>query len=572
LNSNAYQSRVELGLLILIAVVCAGLSILQYRWTGELSRAEQSRLRSGLSEQLTRLARAFDDELAENCRALVPDPLRPPRDDGDMRSLFQSRYQEWSSSYDTGLFTRIAIAWRGTGEQLLLFEFDRKGSLAPQTQWPTHWENYRTTMTARMHSDGPPPYTLPLSTLVEMPLVSREGERSRQRSGELGWMIFEVNQEHLRREVLPRLMDQYLNGGADASYDASVRWAADLTSPVVYATRTGNDGAAHPPDATVGIFSIHLTAPPGGRERHRRPRPPRGRGEPPPRWLLEVRHRTGSLDAAVSQSRTRNFAMSFVLIALLGGAAWALVRYTARSRRLAEEQFRFAAGVSHDLRTPLTAIRGAAFNLAGGVISEPSGVERYAMLILRNANELTSMIENVLAFSASRGSHKRSSAPAEEFSVNDILERAVEAVSGEAREAGCRIDVSLAAGLPALKGDALAMELAVRNLVLNAARHAASGGWIGISSSLASGESVLEISVADRGPGIPESERSRIFEPFYRGSGALSSQTRGTGLGLALVRETVEAHHGEVTVRESPGGGAEFVVRLPLPGTPENRH
>jgi signal transduction histidine kinase len=206
------------------------------------------------------------------------------------------------------------------------------------------------------------------------------------------------------------------------------------------------------------------------------------------------------------------------------------------------------------------------------VIREPSGVERYAKLILRNANELTSMIENVLAFSASRGSNHRSSAPAEEFSVNSILERAVEAVSGEAQEAGCRIEISLTAGLPSLKGDAMAMELAVRNLVLNAARHAASGGWIGVSSSLASKGTALEIRVADRGPGIPESERSRIFEPFYRGSRALSSQTRGTGLGLALVRETVEAHHGEVTVRESSGGGAEFVVRLPLPGTTENRH
>jgi signal transduction histidine kinase len=102
-----------------------------------------------------------------------------------------------------------------------------------------------------------------------------------------------------------------------------------------------------------------------------------------------------------SHARTRNLFASLVLVGLLGGAAWALVQYTGRSRRLSDMQFRFAAGVSHDLRTPLTAIRGAAFNVAEGIVAEPVAIRRYAKLILRNAEELTSMIENVLAFSTS---------------------------------------------------------------------------------------------------------------------------------------------------------------------------
>jgi signal transduction histidine kinase len=73
----------------------------------------------------------------------------------------------------------------------------------------------------------------------------------------------------------------------------------------------------------------------------------------------------------------------------------------------------------------------------------------------------------------------------------------------------------------------------------------------------------VEVRVSDRGPGIPEPERERIFDPFYRGEKSRTTQTRGTGLGLSLVKETVERHHGTITVRNSPAGGAQFTVLLP---------
>ena len=129
----------------------------------------------------------------------------------------------------------------------------------------------------------------------------------------------------------------------------------------------------------------------------------------------------------MARSRARNLGTSLVLIALLGGAAWALVRYTARSRRLAEMQFRFVAGVSHDVRTPLTAIRGAAFNLSDGVVTEPAAIGRYAKIILRNAEELTSMIENVLGFSASL--HSSREERSETFAPGDLVEHAAGAMA-----------------------------------------------------------------------------------------------------------------------------------------------
>jgi signal transduction histidine kinase len=170
------------------------------------------------------------------------------------------------------------------------------------------------------------------------------------------------------------------------------------------------------------------------------------------------------------------------------------------------------------------------------------------------------MIENVLAFSASMNSGREERS--ERFAVGDLVEHAAAAVKQEAEQAGCRIDVEVAPDLPALQGDPLALEHAFRNLIANAARHAAQGKWIGVSATGSSEE--VQVRVRDRGPGIPEEERQRIFEPFYRSELTRTTQVRGTGIGLSLVKETVERHRGTLAVQSSPAGGAEFTVRLPV--------
>src|SRR5206468_46834 len=111
----------------------------------------------------------------------------------------------------------------------------------------------------------------------------------------------------------------------------------------------------------------------------------------------------------------------------------------------------------------------------------------------------------------------------------------------------CRIEVNVAPALPCIAGDPAAMELAFRNLIGNAIRHAAQGRWVGVAAS-SSGDGI-EVRISDRGPGVPDSERERIFEPFYRGERTRIHRVPGTGLGLSLVKTTVERHHGSVAVR-----------------------
>lgn len=540
------QIRQEWALLGIIAVVCGILSFLQYRWTGELSRGELQRLRSGLNEQVGRLARAFDDEIRQNYTALLPDAalLRQK----DLIDVHRARYAQWAASHDRSLIARIGIAVPEQGT-LHLYGIGNDGQVRPM-DWPASWDALRSAMTARVNGAAAFPAAPSASTLLEIPIFDGRGGRGNP-GPELEWMIFELNENYIRAKILPGLVAEYLNPG-EAVYDASVTWSA-RPSDVIFSTRSDRSSVLRGADATIGILPTAM----GGRGRGRRGR--FGEDEPSARWTLAVRHRAGSLEAAVSIARTRNLVTSLLLIGLLGGAAWALVQSTARSRRLSEMQFRFAAGVSHDLRTPLTAIRGAAFNLVDGVVKEPHAVERYSKLILRNAEELTSMIENVLAFSASLPS-KAKQQP-EMFQVGDLLNHAAAALEDEAAQAGCRIELTVAPELPALAGDPVALELAFRNLIGNAIRHAAEGKWVGVSAARAAGG--VEVRVCDRGPGIPDPELAAIFDPFYRGEQTRARRVPGTGLGLSLVKNTVERQGGTVAVQNSPGGGAQFTLRFP---------
>ena len=542
------QTRIEWALLGVIAVVCAVLSFLQYRWTGELGRAEPALLRAGLNERLPRLVQAFNDEVRESCTLLLPD-AKEVRERGTAEA-HKARYGQWASSHNRSLFLRIGIAVPEQGT-LRLYGIDDQGRIAPM-EWPANWETLHQAMTGRMKGTGGPPNAPPSSGTIQLPVFADPGDRG----SEIEWMIFDLNEDYLRSKVLPRLVGEYLNPAGEVAYDVSVS-AGGPHDPVIFSTRSDKSSVAAGADATTEIFSGEMGSASG-------PGPGRGHGrfhDDPrsSRWMIAVRHRAGSLEIAVEHARIRNLAASLVLLGLLGGAAWALVRYTARSRRLAEMQFRFAAGVSHDLRTPLTAIRGAAFNLVEGLVMDPAAIGRYAKLILRNAEELTAMIENVLAFSASLHSGKEERG--EPIAIGEVLQHAAAALAQEIEQAGCRIELTIAPDLPTIAGDAVALDLVFRNLIGNAVRHGAGGKWIGVSAAR-SGDGV-EIRVCDRGPGIPETERHRIFEPFYRGEQTRAQRVQGTGLGLSLVKTTVEQQHGSVEAHNSPGGGAQFTVRLP---------
>jgi signal transduction histidine kinase len=278
--------------------------------------------------------------------------------------------------------------------------------------------------------------------------------------------------------------------------------------------------------------------------------------------VLETRYRPGALEAAVLGSRRRNLGVALGVNALIFLVGVALVRHTRRSRALAEAQMNFVANVSHELRTPLTVIRAAAHNLEHGVVSERDRIADYAALIQTHAENLGEMVEQILALAAAR---RRKEVKREPVAIADVLASSVAVCKPETTAAGCKVVMEVTEDLPEVRGDAAALGRVFQNLISNAAKHAASGRWIGISVAAVNGTEppAVEVTVSDKGPGIPKEEQAAVFQPFTRGGAAREAQRRGSGLGLSLVREIVKQHGGSVSLASEPGQGATFTVRIP---------
>jgi signal transduction histidine kinase len=354
------------------------------------------------------------------------------------------------------------------------------------------------------------------------------------------------------QRLLPGLLRRYLSVDGKLDYEAEV---VENGAP-----------ATKPADDSIALFDIRPDGGPG-------PGPPPERdfggfeddGPPPPadggpgRWRLFVRHRAGSLEALVEQTRRRNLAISAGILLLILAAVAALARFTRRAQQLAQLQMDFVAGVSHELRTPLTVIRTAAFNLRGKLATRPDQVERYGALIQAESEKLEALVEQALRFASIEAGH----------AIRTREPLAIDALIGEElgleATGGPRVEKDIEAGLPRVIGDGVAMRHAIRNLLDNALKHGRDGNWIGLRARAVTGPqgAEVEIRVADRGPGIPAEEQRHIFDPFFRGGRALRDQVHGTGLGLSLAKKIVEAHGGTIRVKSEPGRGAEFIVRIP---------
>lgn len=222
-------------------------------------------------------------------------------------------------------------------------------------------------------------------------------------------------------------------------------------------------------------------------------------------------------------------------------------------RRSDELKTALLRAISHDLRTPLTSIIASGAALGS---TSPTAEERVELseAVVAEGERLSRLVENLIDMSrleAGKAEPRR-----ESIDLAEVLDAAREATTQPAL-----VRLALDPELPIVEADAAQLERAFANLIENAIRHGG-GRPVLVKSRLIGGKITLR--VVDQGPGIPESEWQRIFEPFYRG-GANGAQA-GTGLGLAIARGFVEANGGEIVVESLPGQGSSFVVSMPYRG------
>ena len=222
------------------------------------------------------------------------------------------------------------------------------------------------------------------------------------------------------------------------------------------------------------------------------------------------------------------------------------------------------SSVSHDLRTPLSSIKAAAYSLQEKDVTWDEEVRHsFAVTIEREADRLNRLVGNILDMSRIEGGALK--AEKELYPLDELVYHVVDHMQFVLKDRDVRI--TLSDTLPPVALDFLQMDQVLTNLIENAVRYTPSGSPIEISASEQNGE--IHVSVADHGQGVPEEYIERIFDKFYRVSGAKQRGTMGTGLGLAVCRGLVEAHGGRIWAENREGGGAIFQFTLPLAKTKE---
>lgn len=244
---------------------------------------------------------------------------------------------------------------------------------------------------------------------------------------------------------------------------------------------------------------------------------------------------------------------------LAAGGAFFLARSVARDTEQAAERMRFVSRVSHELKTPLALIKMYAETVLLGRARGQQDPQRCASIISREADRLTTMIERVLDFSRSEAGTLRYSK--ERVDVSDLLLSVSDEYRPRADDQGARLVVTFEDQLW-VEADPEAMQAAIVNLLENAVKYtpqSAPDRTVEVDIHSEGDRAILE--VRDRGIGIPEGERQRVFAGFFRASNA--GEVRGFGLGLSLVRHFVEHHDGKVEALGREGGGT--IIRMSLP-------
>jgi two-component system sensor histidine kinase SenX3 len=235
----------------------------------------------------------------------------------------------------------------------------------------------------------------------------------------------------------------------------------------------------------------------------------------------------------------------------------ALVEDRTRERRVEAVRRDFVANVSHELKTPVGAIRVLADAVAEAA-EDPVAVKRFAERMLIESDRLTQLVQQIIELSRLQGDEPLESPVA--VDVDAVISAAVDTVEVDAQ--GSRITL-VTGGTPGLHvfGNEEQVAAAVTNLVANAVAYSDPGSSVSVTARADNG--AVEISVVDQGIGIPQDELDRIFERFYRVDPARHRSTGGTGLGLSIVKHVAATHGGEVRVWSVEGQGSTFTLTLP---------
>jgi signal transduction histidine kinase len=256
----------------------------------------------------------------------------------------------------------------------------------------------------------------------------------------------------------------------------------------------------------------------------------------------------------------RSFLILGILSLLIIGGLVLTKHMVSKEMAVAKLKSDFVSNVSHELRTPLALIRLYAETLELGRITTQEKKEQYYRIIRKESERLTALINNILDFSRIEAGRKEY-----EFRETDIAElvrNTLDSYRYQVEQQGFELEEHIESDLPQVYVDREAIARALVNLVNNALKYSSHEKFLGVK--LYKEKSVVKLEVVDHGIGIARRDQSKIFEKFYRAGDPLVHNTKGSGLGLSLVRHISQAHGGDIEVESTPGRGSRFILSLPL--------
>jgi len=617
-------------MLVLVAALIALLpllAVLQFRWLGEVSQAERERMQASLKTAVTSFSQDFDREITRAYIAFQMD-ARVLRDRA--WSDYAKRYDQWmqTATYPQ-LVSGIYLVEKDEQQHPRLARFNRAASQFEPADWSAQDEALRTcfekefrgerdTIATIMKSsfevvgDDAPALVMPIPDFAKLEKQSLPPPSIMFSS----YVVATLNADFIKQQFIPQLAARYFASGDGLDYALAIT-SRDEPQKVIYQSdANAAEKITANADATAALLGVRFELPLPGEDTPRDAVTAVGAtrnvetvvsgkeaksqinlryfnmstvikkkggvdGSPlmiarldhnTGRWLVALKHRAGSLDAAVASARRRNLFVSFGILLMLSVSIAMIIISTRRAARLARQQMEFVAGVSHEMRTPLAVICSAGENLADGVIDDREQVRKYGALIEGEGRRLSEMIEQALEFAGIQsGRQTYARRPVE---PNAVIESALAACAPLIAEGGFTVEKEIASPLPVIEADAAALSRSLQNLLSNAMKYSGTSQTIRLKAvRVASARSdEIQITVEDRGLGIAPSEVSHIFEPFYRGRDVMAAQIHGNGLGLSLVKHIIEAHGGSVAVDSVAGRGSTFTLRLPIAAQADQAH
>jgi signal transduction histidine kinase len=281
---------------------------------------------------------------------------------------------------------------------------------------------------------------------------------------------------------------------------------------------------------------------------------------------LGIKYRGTSVEALGQTWVRRSFLILGFLSLMIVAGLVVTKRMVSKEMALAKLKSDFVSNVSHELRTPLALIRLYAETLELGRITTQEKKQQYYRIIRKESERLTALINNILDFSRIEAGRKEYEF--RETDIADLVRNTLDSYRYQIEQQGFELEEKIDSDLPAVRVDREAIARALVNLVNNALKYSNHDKYLGVKLYRDNGSVKLE--VADHGIGISRRDQAKIFEKFYRAGDPLVHNTKGSGLGLSLVRHISEAHGGAIEVDSAPGTGSKFTLVLPMTSAPNS--